>query len=164
MDFDFDANYPKSDDRGRTKKDALELIQICSASYEHLIRDLTKQYVRKHDIKQNIKKLYTFRKRIEYLRSKYVINEELFSNLVVLSEIRNKIHELMFNKNKVFESLSEIKCGDNRINVLPNDCQKYQVTCSYCSLQIFNIIQELSPETIMHLESTEETEFKLIDE
>ena len=77
-------------------------MQICSAMYEFLIKDLVKEFIKKHDKSQNDKKLYTFRKRIDYLKSKKVIDKELYSNLVVLSGIRNKIHEVFFNKKQFF--------------------------------------------------------------
>ena len=164
MEFDFEANYPKTDERGRTKKDALELIQICSASYEFLIKDLVKEYTQKYDKSQDIKNLYTFRKRLNYLKSKKVINQELFSNLVVLSEIRNKIHELLFNKKTIFLHLSHIKTANLNINEAPNDCRKYLVVISYCCIQFVHILEGVAPESIMRLEAVPETEFKVIEE
>ena len=81
-----------------------------------------------------------------------------------ISELRNKIHELSFDKKTLFNHLKNVKTPLNSINQAPNDCRKYQVVNTYCNFQVIHIVQKIAPESIGELELAPDSDFKVIEE
>jgi len=159
MDLDFEGMYASFKER-KTKGEVLDLIQICASILEFFVGYITKEYIKKYDTKKDIKKLHTFKQKINYLKSKGIIDSKLYDNLTVLSRIRNKIFHSLFTNKTIFDSLNEIKCDNDFIRNIKSDSRKYQLIVSYCSGLLFEIGDIIFPEKTLHLESTEDTKFE----
>ncbi len=162
IDFDFEYQY-NSITPTKGKKEVLDAVQGSFSMLETCIKLTTESYIKRKDKTQNIKKFNTFRKRVDYLKKKFLITKEVHNLMVILGRIRNKLfHETITNK-QIFNLLNEIILDNDFVKKIENDCRKYQLLGSYCCMVIFELQKSFAPEEILHLEGTEDTKFEPYD-
>lgn len=106
--------------------------------------------------------------KLRELKSADVISEELYNNISVLFKIRNKFaHEFMaIPKKEVghgFELLENVDIGNDFVKNLPDDSVKFQLIFHHCFAELLYISKRIDPNSVLELESTDETTFEILD-
>lgn len=95
-----------------------------------------------------------------YLRFAGLINENGYTGIQVLANIRNDIAHELFPSNQIFKDLSNVVLKSDYVNNLPNDVLKYSLICSEYSISFFILLGNIDETTIMHLELDDESGFE----
>lgn len=99
------------------------------------------------------------------LRSANIISEELYQNLRILFKIRNAFAHRVFLSleecKTAFDDLKDAIMPNPFLEKLPNDIVKFQLVSSCCQVTLGKIIEKIDPDSVIHLEATEATEFKI---
>jgi len=162
MDYDFGYNYSHIKIK-KNKKEVIEAIQISFSILEKCVASTIECHAKKNDTDQDIKKFYTFKKRIDYLKKKKLITTEVHQIMTILAKIRNKLFHEPFTDKTIFITLQEIEINNDFVTNLKNDARKYQLLSSYCSIFMCELQEKIAPEEILQLEATEETKFEPYD-
>jgi len=106
--------------------------------------------------------------KLKALRSANIISEELYQNMRILFNIRNKFaHKTFLSLEEcetIFDVLKDAAISNPFLEKLPNDIVKFQLLSSCCQVTLGKISEKIDPESAMHLEATEETEFKIVED
>jgi hypothetical protein len=61
----------------------------------------------------------------------------------------------------MFNALKAVKAVNPLLKELPKDIVKFQLISSYCQVTLGKILEKIDPDSVLYLEATEETEFKV---
>jgi len=170
-DLDYKSMHKQLLKMGKTVKEQTNCVITSSAILELGINQLVDLIIKKIQSpalsKWTEKPYVPINNKLITLRFGDIISEDLFENMNTLFKVRNQFaHRLLFSSkdcNPVFAELAKARIKNKFLSRLPNDIVKFQLLSSQCSVMLFKISEKIDPNSVMHLEATDEITFEPIE-
>ncbi|MCW4043047.1 MAG: hypothetical protein NWE90_04900 [Candidatus Bathyarchaeota archaeon] len=160
--LDYEGMYKGISQEKREYKDQISAVVISSTTLESVVNKLVEIGVREVDstlLEKQLKDTYIpVSSKLRLLRFAGLIGEDLYKNLNILFKIRNRFAHALFLTAKEstleFNKLRQFKTSSTFLRSLPDDSKKFQLAVSKCTVELFEICNQLEPSSIQTLELT----------